>query len=239
MITHQLYHVIDWRRFDLCNCYSFSCSLLLLGLVIHCEIQMENIQRTSHKMNLLFNLYISQKVLHLKYILQIFETISRRKVNWLKSSLVGIGVDEGILNRFAQMLGCRVDQWPLKYLGLPLGGSFNSCVFWDPMVERVQKKLSCWKSSYISLGGQIILIKAALVNVSVYYMSLYKMPAKVVQVLEKCQREFLWEGGVGKKDHLVNWEEVCRSKSHGGFGDQQVKGEKHCLLVEVVMKIFY
>lgn len=32
-----------------------------------------------------------KQVLHLKYILHIFETISGLKVNWMKSSLAGIG----------------------------------------------------------------------------------------------------------------------------------------------------
>lgn len=89
-------------------------------------------------------------------------------------------MEEGILSHYAQMLGYKVDPWPLKYFGLPLGESTKSCVFWDLVVERVQKNLSCWKFSYISLGGRIILIKAALTNVPVYYMSLFKMPVKVV-----------------------------------------------------------
>lgn len=40
-----------------------------------------------------------------------------------------IGVDDGKMVHFAQILGCRVEQWPLKYLGIPLGGSQKSLVF--------------------------------------------------------------------------------------------------------------
>lgn len=36
------------------------------------------------------------------------------------------------------------------------------------------------KRSYISLGGRIILIKGVLSNILVYYMSMYKIPMKVV-----------------------------------------------------------
>lgn len=64
-----------------------------------------------------------QQVSHLKLILQIFEKISDLKVNFLKCWLVGIGVDNGQLIRFAQIMGCRVEQWPLQYLGMPLGGT--------------------------------------------------------------------------------------------------------------------
>lgn len=72
------------------------------------------------------------------------------------------------------MIGCSLGDWPLKYLGLFLGGRPKSTTFWDPVVEKVSKKLACWKKSYISLGGLITFIKGALVNVPVYYMSLFK-----------------------------------------------------------------
>lgn len=73
---------------------------------------------------------------------------------------------------------------------MPLGGNPIAVFFWDPVVE-VSKKLACWKRSYISLGGRITLIKAALSNILVYYMSLFKMSSKVFLTIEKCQRDFL------------------------------------------------
>lgn len=110
--------------------------------------------------------------MHLKYIIHIFESISGLKINWMKSSLASVGVEEGALRHFTQILGCKVDQWPFNYLGIPLGGSTKALTFWDPVVERVEKKFSCWKSSYISFGGKITLIKTTLANIPVYYMSL-------------------------------------------------------------------
>lgn len=101
---------------------------------------------------------------------------------------------------------------------MPLGGNLRAISFWDPVVERVNRRLAGWKKSYISLGGRITLIKAVLSNVPVYYMSLFKMPIKVSWELKKCQRDFLWEGGRGKKDHLVKWDNVCRPKEFGGLG---------------------
>jgi len=43
----------------------------------------------------------NEQVFHLKYILKIFETISGLKVNFSKSSLVGIGVEEGVAYHYA------------------------------------------------------------------------------------------------------------------------------------------
>lgn len=50
----------------------------------------------------------------------------------------------------------------------------------------------------------------------VYYMSFFKMSAKVVNELEKYHRNFLWVGGMGKKDHLVKWEDACCPPSNLG-----------------------
>lgn len=62
-------------------------------------------------------------------------------------------------------------------------------------------------------------------------MSIFKMPAKVVKVFEKCQWDFLWEGGRGKKKaHLVNWEVACRPKVHGSLGIGCLKDRNVALL---------
>lgn len=88
-------------------------------------------------------------MVHLNYILQNFETISGLKVNFLKSSLASIGVVKEDLEHFSTILRCKVEDWPLKYLGLPLGGSPKLISFWDLVVERMQKKLVCWKKNPI------------------------------------------------------------------------------------------
>lgn len=176
-----------------------------------------------------------EQVTHLKYILLIFEKILGLKVNFLKSSLAGIGIDDGDVNWYAQILCCKVEHWPLKYLGMTLGGSKKSRVFWDPVAERVNKRLACWKRSYISLGGRIILIKVAMANMPVYYMSLFKMPVKIVKVLEKYQWDFLWESGE-KKSHLVNWKVACCPKSHGGLGVGWLKERNMALLVKWIWR---
>jgi len=52
-----------------------------------------------------------------------------------------------------------------------------------------------------------------------YYLSIFKMPKKVVAQINKIQRRFLWSG---KKDNrcttLIKWEVVQRPKDQGGLG---------------------
>ncbi|RVW26081.1 putative ribonuclease H protein [Vitis vinifera] len=54
---------------------------------------------------------------------------------------------------------------------------------------------------------------------SIYQMSIFRMPKVVARRLEKVQRDFLWGGGnMEGKIHLVKWEVVCTDKDKGGLG---------------------
>lgn len=45
------------------------------------------------------------------------------------------------------MLGCGVGSWPLTYLGLPLGGNPKAASFWNPVIERTEKRWESWKKA--------------------------------------------------------------------------------------------
>ena len=63
-----------------------------------------------------------------------------------------------MVSRLASVLNCQEMEWPLSYLGLPLGRNPNSIGFWDSMVEKVARRLHGWKNAFLSLRGRINLI---------------------------------------------------------------------------------
>lgn len=65
----------------------------------------------------------------------------------------------------------------------------------------------------MTLGGRLTMINSYLGNLTLYYMSIFKMPVAAARKLEKIQRQFFWENSVEKRRlHLVNWDRVTRSK---------------------------
>ncbi|RVX07512.1 hypothetical protein CK203_025217 [Vitis vinifera] len=88
----------------------------------------------------------------LKSLLLVFGHISGLKVNLDKSSIYGINLDQAHLSRLAVMLDCKASDWPILYLGLPLGGNPKACGFWDPVIERISSRLDGWQKAYLSLG---------------------------------------------------------------------------------------
>ncbi|KAM7511057.1 hypothetical protein LguiB_009932 [Lonicera macranthoides] len=106
-----------------------------------------------------------------------------------------------------------------NYLGLPLGGNPGSVSFWDLVIERVAKRLEWWHKGCLSTRGRLVLIQSVLESIPIYFLSIFKIPTQPALRLEKLMRDFFWEGkGEGKRDHLVKWEMVTKSKKHGGLG---------------------
>ena len=95
------------------------------------------------------------------------------------------------IEELMQLLGCKKSVLPMQYLGLPLGATFKETAIWNPVLERVEKRLACWKRLYLSKGGKITLIKSTLSSIPTYFLSLFPIPARVVNRLEKLQRDFL------------------------------------------------
>ena len=58
-----------------------------------------------------------------------------------------------MVSTLGSVLNCGESEWPLSYLGLPLGRNLKSQVIWDPLVEKVARRLDRWKKAYL-LGGR-------------------------------------------------------------------------------------
>lgn len=50
-----------------------------------------------------------------------------------------------LTNHFSLLVGTR----PREYLGPHLGGNPGYSVFWDPVVEKVEKRLAGWKRAFL------------------------------------------------------------------------------------------
>jgi hypothetical protein len=128
------------------------------------------------------------------------------KINLGKYELVPVGNVPDV-EGLAAVLGCKVAELPIIYLGLPLGSSFKDQSIWNGIIKKMEKRLAGWKRMYLSKGGRLTLIKSTLSNLPTYYLSLFPIPVGVAHHIEKIQRDFLWEGMGGEfKYHLVSWD---------------------------------
>ena len=130
-----------------------------------------------------------------------------------KSEMVPIGeVDD--VHALAEILGCKVGTLPMSYLGMPLEASHNSPSIWNPILEKIERKLARWKKLYLSKEGRLTLLKSTLSSIPTYFLLLFIIPTYVVNRIEKLQRDFLWGDS---KNHLVGWDKVCAPIANSGF----------------------
>ncbi|GAB4825999.1 hypothetical protein Ancab_040347 [Ancistrocladus abbreviatus] len=113
-----------------------------------------------------------------------FELASGLKINFHKSSLMGVNVPECWLNAAAEILNCRIGIMPFKYLGLPVGALTGRKQTWNPLIKKVRGRLAAWKGKLLSLGGRLTLINSVLSCIMVFFMSMCCIPDGVIQVLD-------------------------------------------------------
>lgn len=130
------------------------------------------------------------------------------------------------ISHWASIIGCKVGEEKLIYLGAEIGVSPSSIRYWDPLVSKVQNRLLSWEADHLSIAGRLVLLKASIDSLLSYWFNLFKMPSVVLNKLEQARIRFLWGStsqGSGKL-HLLNWEKVCSQKSVGGIGLNHFKG---------------
>jgi len=165
----------------------------------------------------------------LRIILVLFEGISGLHINWRKSHIYPIN-EVYNMEQLTFVLGGEVGSLPTTYLGMPLGARSKSKEIWNSVIEKCEKKMSRWKAQYLSMGGRLVLINSVLDSLPTYMMSLFPIPARVIQRLDKIRRSFLWQGNKEKKVfHLVKWKSLTVAKRQGGLGIRNLKNQSKAL----------
>ncbi|XP_022038852.1 uncharacterized protein LOC110941517 [Helianthus annuus] len=117
-------------------------------------------------------------------LLRVFYICSGLKINLKKSRLFGIGFEGEEACDMASILGCRVGEFPFDYLGIKVGANMNKICHWDSVIDTVKRRLASWKANMLSMGSRLTLIKSVLASLPVYYLSIYKAPSKVTDLIE-------------------------------------------------------
>ena len=158
------------------------------------------------------------QLIYVRMVLTCFEAVTGLWVNMAKSEMVSVGEVQNI-SELADSLCCHIGGLPLSYLSMPLGALYKAVAVWNPILEKLERRLSGWQKLYLSKGGHLTLLKSTLSSLPTYFLSLFTIPITVVHRIKKLQREFLW-GGMGDevKHHLVGWDKVCAPKEVGGLG---------------------
>src|SRR4051794_38881913 len=84
------------------------------------------------------------QALNLTLLLYMFELMLGLKINFLKSEVLCVGVDDFVLGTYSDMFNCQIGHFPMKYLGVPVGFSQLRCVDWELLDAKFLIKCDSW-----------------------------------------------------------------------------------------------
>lgn len=175
----------------------------------------------------------------LKALLNSFAESTRLKVNYSKSVMVPINIEEGNFELLARTFGCSKGSLPFTYLGLPLSlTKLTVADFW-PLVNRCERRLSSI-SSFLSQACRLQLTNSVFSTLPTFAMCTYLPPKTVIKQIDKFRKHCLWRGfDVSSRTPLrAAWTMVCDSKENGGLGVLNLRTRNENLLLKHLHKFF-
>jgi hypothetical protein len=168
----------------------------------------------------------ARQLLVLKGLLRSFAHSTGLQVNFDKSFLVPINMDEGNTAHLAQTLGCAVGTMTFTYLGLPLGTTKPTVNEYIPILTRIEKRLM-GLNKLLSYYGRLL-------------MCALKIPVEILEKIGKYKKHCLWDGGdINRKGTcLVAWDKDCRPKGQGSLGIINLRTHNTALLLKYLHKFY-
>ena len=137
-------------------------------------------------------------------VLEVFGELSGQKVSASKSKVFfSPNVLDDTRFSLSNILGFHSTPNLGKYLGFPLKHTGSSSQDYNFIIEKVQKKLAGWKASLLSFTGRVVLAQATTTAIPSYVMQRVALPSKVLNSLDKLNRDFIL-GSSQEKKRLPN-----------------------------------
>jgi hypothetical protein len=131
----------------------------------------------------------------LKSILDNIAAATGLVINFTKSTLVPMHVDDAGVASAAAVMGCVVEEFPQTYLGLPLSCEKLPLDAFAPLIAKADMYLSGWRALLFSPAGRLVLVNTVLDSFPTHAMATMKLPPVVIRMLDGLRRAFLWDVG--------------------------------------------
>ena len=159
---------------------------VLNGLIVKASneglLQPLSLRRIQHRISL----YADDVVLFLRptaselqlvdELLQLFGTASGLRTNIQKSCISPIQCAEEDLAVVMTHFPCEIQNFPCKYLGLPLSLKKLNRAQLQPLIEKVADHLPGWKADLMSRAGRATYVQSVITSTLIYYSTALELP---------------------------------------------------------------
>ncbi|XP_059650522.1 uncharacterized protein LOC132296329 [Cornus florida] len=156
-------------------------------------------------------------------LLQQFKEATGLQVNKEKNSVIFSKSVRG-RRRISNILRFQTENFPFKYLGLPLSNNNLRTGDFRMLVDKINGRLTHWNTINLSIAGRIELLRSVLYSYLYHWVFGFKIPWEVKVDLERRFKCFLWSGKSDvKKISQLKWSQVTLPISEGGFDLRKIQ----------------
>jgi hypothetical protein len=84
--------------------------------------------------------------------------------------------DNDDVERFADIFGCPVGNFPIRYMGIPLHYQKLRGENLQPLIDKIIKRIAGWRGELLTQAGRLVLNKTYLASIPIYLLSFFKFP---------------------------------------------------------------
>jgi hypothetical protein len=181
----------------------------------------------------------TDQLIHLKNLLNKFGESTGLKVNYDKSFMVPINLQDQKFDELATTFGCSKGSLPFTYLGLPLSIARPTVADFWTLVTKCERRLVS-VSSFLNQVGRLELTNAVFTALPTFAMSTYILPKTIIKQIDKFRKHCLWRGSNvnNKKPPKAAWPMVCIPKEEGGLGALNLSTQNDCLMLKHLHKFY-
>ncbi|CAN1147980.1 Transposon TX1 uncharacterized 149 kDa protein [Linum perenne] len=162
-------------------------------------------------------------VVQVRAVLDKFQTISGLQFNPEKSDIYTAGVNRGEKDLMVAAAGFREGKLPLKYLGIPISAGKLSKPDCRVLVDKITARVKNWKAKLLNYAGKMQLIKSVVHGILQYWLSMFVIPAAVLNEIELICARFLWGKNEGQRVKVA-WHNMAYPLAEGGLGFKELSG---------------
>lgn len=107
----------------------------------------------------------------IKVILRGLELILDLRVNFFKSNIYGVNVNNCFLQSTSIFMRCYINKLPFKFMGVQVESSPRRASLWKNVIENVRVRFSSWKGRGMSMGGRMVMINVMLNSILTFMLS--------------------------------------------------------------------
>jgi hypothetical protein len=168
----------------------------------------------------LFLCPIASDVQHLHQLLNSFGSAMGLCTNIQKSHIFPINCEGTDISSILGQFQGTIEEFPCRYLGLPLRIGKTRRVDEQILVDKVVAKLPHWKGRLLNKAGRLTLINSVLSSIVIHHMTVFQLSKWAIKKIDQIRHAFMWRGNETATDEhcMVNWRRILRPKRLGGLG---------------------